>query len=215
MPAIPSDRDGWFRNEEWNSDIAEAFQQRLAKARKKAQYLRIQALYLVDCHPEAALDLLEQYFETGDVFDANQAYLQKGHALSNLGDLEGAVAAYEAALARERVPPSIKTQAYLDYPALVVSGGLDHLIERALRILEDHEDRPVFPVERFRATGLRALLLERSGQSDAARIFARLALDAAAETQSGLSYHQDLGLVSTEDRDLLDQVARLVGDEIN
>jgi hypothetical protein len=211
----PSDRDSWFRNQEWNTDIAAAFQQRLAKARKKAQYLRIQALYLVDRHPEAALVLLEQYFETGDILDVSQALLQKAHALANLGDLYGAVAAYEAALARERVLPSARTQTYLDYPALIVSSRLDHLNDRALEILQEHEDRPVFPVERFRAAGLRAVLLERSGQSDAARVFAMLAMDAATETQSGFRYHQDLGLVSAADRELVDQVAQVLRDQIN
>ena len=215
MPAGPSDRDNWFRNEEWNSDIAQAFQLRLARARKKGQYLRIQALYLVDRYPEAALDLIEQYFETGDTFDVSQAFLQRAQALANLGDLDAAVAAYEASLGQEQVLPSIKTQAYLDYPALVVSRGLHHLNTRALEVLRQHEDRPVFPVERFRAAGLRAVLLERSGQSGAARAFARLAMDAAAVTRSGFRYHQDLGLVSAADRELVEQVARLLRDEIN
>ncbi len=215
MPGGPSDRDSWFRNEEWNSEIAAAFQRRLARARKKAQYLRIQAWYLVNRQPEAALELLEQYFETEDVFEANQAYLQKGHALANLGDLDGAVAAYEAALELERGRRSTRTQVYLDYPALVVSRRLDHLIARALQILQEHNDRPVFPVERFRAAGLRAVLLERSGQSGAARVFAKLAMDAAAETQSGFRYHQGLGLVSAAERDLVEHVAQLLADEIN
>jgi tetratricopeptide (TPR) repeat protein len=210
-----SDRDRWFRNKEWSDEIAEAFRQRLARARRKAQYLRIQALYLIECHPEAALDLLEQYFKTGDEFDVNLALLHKGAALTNLGDITGAVAAYEEALAWETSRYSQKTQAYLDYPSLIVSRGLDHLYARAMQILQEHEDRPVFPVEHFRAAALRAVLLERFGQPDAARAFARAALAAAAEQKSGFRYHQNLGLVSAADRELVEQVARLLGNELN
>jgi len=215
MPAVSSDRDRWFRNEEWNSEIAEAFQQRLARARRKAQYLRIQAYYLIESHPKAALELLEQYFETGDQFEVNLAYLHKGAALTNLGDTAGAVIAYEDALAWESSRHSQKTWAYLDYPMLIVSRGLNHLFARAMQVLQEHEDRPVFPVEHFRAAALRAVLLGRSGQSEAARDFARAALAAASEQKSGFRYHQNVGLVSAADRELVEQVAAMLGNELN
>jgi tetratricopeptide (TPR) repeat protein len=202
-------KDDWYRSKTWNDEVEVNFRLRLRRARDKSQYLRIQASYLAASHPRVALSLLDQYFSLGEHFDWAEAYVDKARALIALGDVEGAVTSYEAALERERVYPSLKTQAYLDFACLVVEARILHFYSRALEVLESHRDRPMFPVDRCRANGARALLLQHSGRTREARDAANLAMAAASETQSGFRYHQQLGLVNDTENALAKQIAAL------
>ncbi len=114
-------REDWYRNKEWNSSIAEAFTAKLKRARDKPQYLRIQASYLTDKYPTVALELFDQYFSLGDNFDHSQANVGRAEAYIALGNIDNAIAAYEAALAFEAIKPNVLTQAYIALPFLVAT----------------------------------------------------------------------------------------------
>ncbi len=103
--------DEWYRNKSWDADIANAFESKLKRARRKSQYLRIQSSYLASSHPEIALDLLERYFQQGEDFDHAQAYVHRAEAYLALGGVEDAFTAYEAALRREAEFPNLRTGA--------------------------------------------------------------------------------------------------------
>ncbi len=108
----------WFRNAEWNDSIERAFHEKLRRARRKEQYLRIQASTLAHSYPEVALKLLDRYFELPDDFDHAQAHVDRATALLALGRVADAITAYEAALAREAVFPNLQTQAILTFRTL-------------------------------------------------------------------------------------------------
>lgn len=203
--------DDWYRNRVWDADVEAGFRERLRRARDKAQYLRIQASCLARSHPKAALGLLDEYFALGEHFDIAQAHVDRAQALTALGDIEGAFSSCEAALERERMFPSSKTQAYLDFACLVVEAGVERLYARALDVLDSHRDRPVFPADRYRANGARALLLEQLGRLQEARAAAGLAMAAAGETESGFRHHRHLGLVQGTDEAFARRVAALAG----
>jgi len=202
-------RDDWCRNTTWNAAIEADFQQRLRRARDKSQRLRIQASYLTESHPTVALGLLEQYFTLGDHFDTAQAHVDKARAMIALGDVDGALSSYEAALERERQFPSLETQAYLDFPCLVVEAEIVPMYARALDTLQAYQDRPMFPVERYRAHGARALLLHHFGRKQEAKAEAALAMAATHEAQSGFRYHQHIGLVRGTNDGFAKRVAAL------
>src|SRR5262245_14257718 len=90
----------WFRNTRWNASIEQAFDDKLRRARRKEQYLRIQASMLARSHPDAALALLARYFELPNDFDHAQAHVDRATAYLALGRVADAVGAYEAALER-------------------------------------------------------------------------------------------------------------------
>ncbi|KAB7762182.1 tetratricopeptide repeat protein [Xanthomonas maliensis] len=188
-------RDDWYRNTDWNDAISSTFFEKLKRARNKSQYLRIQACTLAKGHPEVALDLLDRYFALGENFDMAQAYVDRATAYLALGDLESAIAAYEMAVARERVFPNLRTGASLDLPYLIAMNGISDRYEHAFSMLSGPTDGLMFPVDRFKHHAARAMIL-RSSDRNAAAAEARLALESAALDHSGFRYHPKLGLVS-------------------
>jgi tetratricopeptide (TPR) repeat protein len=183
---------------------------RLQRAINKSQYLRIQAAYLASVAPEAALRLLEQYFQLGEDFDYAQACVDRAEAYLTLGNLDAAVASYEAALERERTYPKSQTEAYLKYSLLIVTRRLSALYSRAMEVLDEKQSSLMFPVDRYRAHGIRALILDEWGKGDEAKRIAALALAAASETQSGFRHHQHVGLVPTTADDFAHRLEAIV-----
>ena len=187
--------DGWFRNSEWNEAIALAFEQKLKRARRKSQYLRIQACTLARSHPHVALALLERYFALGEDFDHAQAHVDRANAYLALDNMDAAIQSYEAALEREHVFPNFRTNAHLDLPYLIALNGIAGRFDQAMAMLSSSEERLMFPADRFKHHAARAVILARSNPT-AARMEARSALEAAALDHSGFRYHPAAGLVS-------------------
>ncbi len=186
----------WFRNTTWDAAIEVAFDEKLRRARRKEQYLRIQACTLARSHPEVALKLLDRYFELHDDFDHAQAHVDRATALLTLSRVDEALAAYEAALAREAVFPKVQTQAYLDLPYVVATRGVREQYRRALDLLHLHESRLMFPVDHFRWHAAHALIGAATGEAEAVRSHAERALEAASRDDSGFRYHPSVGLVT-------------------
>src|SRR5581483_7696923 len=148
-------KDDWFRNSDWSAEIEASFRAKLARAKDKAQYLRIQAAYLAKREPDTALRLLEEYFQLGDHFDHAQAHVSRAEAYLSLGNLAGAVASYEAALERERVFPKLRTQAWVLLLMLIANRRMTQLYPRALELVDQHQqpEHLLFPMDRYRVHG--------------------------------------------------------------
>jgi tetratricopeptide (TPR) repeat protein len=196
--------DDWFRNRSWNQDIEQQFFEKLKRARQKGQYLRIQASMLSHSHPQVTLELLEHYFSIPNDFDQAQAHVDRAEALLALRRDEEAINSYEAALVREAEYPKLLTQAYLDLPWLIVSRGMQGRYGRALQILEAHESRLMFRVDRFRWNAARCLIAASQQDLSAAQSFARRALEAASDGHSGFRYHPKVGIVGDENQGVIE-----------
>ncbi|HHI80511.1 MAG TPA: hypothetical protein ENK02_11075 [Planctomycetes bacterium] len=201
--------DEWYRNTEWNEQIAEQFEVKLKRARQKAQYLRIQASSLARSEPRVSLELLDRYFDLGDEFDHAQGYVDRATAYRSLGKLKEAVKAYEHALRREAEFPNLQTQAYLELPFLIATTPIPERFDQALTLLDQFRDRPRFPVESFRWNAAYALILEAQSQARDAAPYAQAALEAAAKETSEFRYHQSLGLVGRCYRELVQELERI------
>src|SRR3989337_3519878 len=88
----------WFRNAEWNEEIAAAFEARLSRARQKAEYLNIQGYMLLATLPAIAGELLRRAIALDDPGQTARACLYLGTALAGTGDLDSAIAALEAGM---------------------------------------------------------------------------------------------------------------------
>jgi hypothetical protein len=198
----------WFRNTTWNEAIQRGFNEKLHRARRKEQYLRIQACTLARSHPEVALKLLDQYFLLKDDFDHAQAHVDRATALLVLGRINEAIASYDAALAREVEFPNLQTQAYLDLPYLIATRGIRERYAYAMQLLEKHKARLMFPIDHFRWHAACALIAIGSHDPVAAKEHARRALDAAAHDHSGFRYHPAIGLVTDQYDGLVEELKR-------
>jgi tetratricopeptide (TPR) repeat protein len=201
--------DDWFRNRDWNAAIARRFEEKLRRARRKEQYLRIQACTLASSHSTVALELLDRYFGMTDDFDHAQAYVDRATALKALGRIEEAAQAYESAMEREAAFPNLKTQAFLELPILIAAKALQSRYDQALAVLEQHADRLMFPVDHFLWQVAYALILAAKGERARAATHARSALQAASRDNSGFRYHPTVGLVTDEHDGLLRELAAL------
>jgi len=196
----------WFRNTIWNEAIEQSFNEKLHRARRKEQYLRIQACTLARSHPDVAIRLLDRYFSLKDDFDHAQAYVDRATALLTLGRTNEAVESYSAALAREVEFPNLLTQAYLDLPYLIATRGIRERYSYAMRILEQHKARLMFPVDHFRWHAACALITAETHDDVTAKAHAQRALEAAALDHSGFRYHPTVGLVTDQYDDLVQKL---------
>jgi tetratricopeptide (TPR) repeat protein len=188
--------DKWFRNVTWSDTVAQTFEAKLRRARRKEHYLRIQASMLRESHPEVAHALLDRYFALPDQFDAAQAHVDRAHAYLAQQKLEEAILAFERALSREDEFPDLKTDAYIDLPFEIATRRLLPYYDRALDLLKRHQSRRTFPVDFFKWNAAQALIAASTGRTEACHSFARAALDASERRGSGFSYRPDAGLVS-------------------
>lgn len=188
--------DQWFRNASWNETVALAFEKKLGRARRKSQYLRIQASTLAPTHPLVALNLLDRYFALGDDFDHAQAHVDRATAYLALGEIEAGIQSYEAALKREEVFPNLRTGAYLDLPYQIALLGITERYEQAMAMLAAATEQLMFPVDHFKFHAVKALINSAKGDRSTARVDARTALEAAARDHSGFRYHPGVGLVA-------------------
>ena len=199
-------RGDWFRNTDWSDEIETAFFGKLRRARRKQQYLRIQASILARCQPAVALRLLNDYFALGDYFDHAQAHVDRASAYLTLGDTDSAVAACKAALAREQQHPRLLTEAWIRLPFLIASHGIQSHHDLALELLQQHRARLMFPADHFRWHAAHALIFSAQGQFALARQYA---LTAATQEHSGFRYHPTVGLVGTQYKDIYKQLSAI------
>jgi tetratricopeptide (TPR) repeat protein len=185
-------RQDWFRNTDWNPEIKATFYKKLGRARKKDQYLKIQAYYLSCTFPEVALDLLEEYFARGDKFFLADAFVTQASAYLSLGNIENAFTSYERALNREREFPHAGTEAFVDYPFLVAKRRCRERYDSALEVLRGKKTG-IFRVHAFKREAALALILADLKECSSAREHAVAALGFAETPGSGLRYHPHLG----------------------
>jgi tetratricopeptide (TPR) repeat protein len=209
-------RDDWFRNHNWSPAISAAFFARLAKSKgsaKRAQYLRIQAVELASTGKEklvrAAMQLLEQHLdEFSDPYEQTQAHAQAAECNALLNQVDKAIDHFRASLIANKQAPNIDCGVAVEFPWLIACHRRKDLYDEALELLP--EDAGLFPVSRFKASAVRAVIADARGQAPEAVRNAQVALEAASQTESGLRYHKALGLVGPNHKEMVQWLRKRV-----
>jgi hypothetical protein len=202
----------WFRKTEWNEEIEAAFWRRLGRARpfNQKQYLRIQAVSLVDTHPSVSLVLLEAYFAAGGDILRAFALGTRAKAYVVLKDWDRALEAYSHALAYEAAHPGSSGSAYDEYPLLVAKLRRRERYGEVLQLFEGGRTE-YFAAQIFNRCAALALIHDDLGHATEAGDAAATALAAAAAQHSGLRYHPGAGLVCDIEDELRVTLLRIAG----
>ena len=199
----------WFRNSNWNDGVAAAFEAKLARARDKAQYLRIQGSLLKDSHPAAAVALLDRCIALNSEFHTAHALLDKAHALYVLGEVGGALDTLEQAMEQEDLHPMFRTSAPYDYAMLVALHRDTARYGRALAAL-GLQPEAMFASMDFQADSARAIILDAIGDRESAREAAARALQAEAVEVGWVPGYPLVGVVSNPDNPLSSEIRRIL-----
>ena len=206
----------WYRKNTWTEEDQARFFQKLKRARpwSRSQYLRIQAYYLQKAGIFLpAIALLEQFVaEHPDDVQLAETWTQMAECKRSVDDINGAVEAYRRAVAQMRIRTNVKTSALQDYPLMVARLNLKELFDEAKALLspEAVEDA-LFAVGGFKLHAARALILASEGDHEGAQSEAIRALDLAEIRKSGITYHQNIGLVGKSQADVIRRLVEIIG----
>lgn len=185
----------WYRNTNWDENIAKDFEERLARARQKADYLRIQGIALGDSHPAIAIQLLERCVELKDPNWTAPALASIGGILLKQGKIDETINALDRATLQEELQPDgVWTNAPRDFCFLVALHEKRELYDRAWEILQLLA--PVdFGAAGYARNGALSVIQAHRGETKEAANYAekalRSALDQDANLPDGLELNPD------------------------
>ena len=208
--------DDWFRRKTWTAKDREEFFARLGRSRgafHKAQYARIQAYELLTTRKRdayvAALELLDMVLSEwrGDAQLAS-VYHHRAECHLGLGDTQQALESFREVFKAQREFKGELTGAHLDFGWFAITKPMPEIYDEVLDVLDEFADE-VFPIQRYRANAIRALIYDSRGQREQAQAHAVSALNDAAATHSGFRYHAKLGLVKYPDQIIHNKLKKL------
>jgi tetratricopeptide (TPR) repeat protein len=218
----------WCNKKTWNEADKADFFSRLSRRGDKVKYLSLQASGLEEVgSPEllaAAITLWDQLIVelTNDTTFTHHkqlaaAYNRKAACYLKLGDVDNSITAYRRVFAIERESGSPATLAFFDFGRLVAEKNLRHHFDEALSALDAGAKYigKHLPADTFNFYGIRALIAARKGETEKAKDFARLALEAARKDNSGIRNHPKFGLVDNRESKFLQSIEAIVTAEIH
>ena len=182
----------WYRNVDWSDEIAVDFEKRLSGSRhQKAQNLSLQGLHLIPRHPDVARDLLSRAVAMDDPFETPRAMANLAKAELALGNVDGALSTYEAALERQAKQPNFVAVQPVDYIFVVGIFGRSDRLPVAEPIADALPDEGIFgPDPQIFAA--KALVFALAGRDEDARRAAARALPLMADLPDGVALGIDL-----------------------
>lgn len=187
----------------WTEIDEQEFFSKLARARKdsRAQYLKVQAIELVDTKEmdllkvaeTLLLKMLNDYPE--DNFNKSSALNTLGYIYRLREDYEIALDYYKKSLDFEKVYPNVITSSYIDYSELVIKLSKINQYSFIQEMLEPKLPRELFPVNKYKISLILAAVNKFNKEDEKAQYYSSIAEENASATTSGLRYHKDLGLV--------------------
>ncbi|MCU7552906.1 hypothetical protein OCK74_27550 [Chitinophagaceae bacterium LB-8] len=207
----------WYRNKIWNEIVATDFEARLKRSRgayNKAQYLRIQASYLLNSDDSdtqlAGVSLMERLLKDYPEEEFSVVFAQE-----QLGDYYIHVGAYKKAEMYYRlVTDHYRTKntrsgtsglADLKLAETILNGNIEDKFEEAYKLCKNHPvDSIILNSDKFYHAALSAQVCERMNKKEEAKQYAKVALAFSYITEPQFSRHKTVGLVNATDIQLME-----------
>lgn len=204
----------WYRRKTWTKNDEEEFFLKLNRARKdsRAQYLKIQAIELIETKKDNLLDIAESLiFKIFSDFPDNR--IDKAQSLCTLGDIyrerknfDKAMDYYKQAIKFEAEYPNVKTQAYLSFSELAVKNKKISEYDFVEKLVSFRVKGSFFPIEKYKDFSILSIISGYNKKFEDAKNYAKIAEENATALTSDLQKHKNLGLVKKRDNVLDDLV---------
>jgi len=197
----------WYRQKKWSRTDEEFFFAKLGRARKdgRAQYLKVQAIELVETKDPKLLDVAESLINKlfseypDDRFNRASALVTLGKIYQLKNDDNKAIDYYKQAIDFEIIYPQVQTQAYMYFSELVIKLKKVELYDIAEKLLINKMPHTLFPIEKYKGYSILSIISTHKHSTEQAAHFEALAEQNANKETSGLRYHKYLGIVKDRD----------------
>jgi len=193
----------WYRRKTWTTIDEEEFFSKLGRARKdgRAQYLRVQAIELIETNDINLLSIAEKLLNKvlTDYPDNN---FERSQILNSFGaiyrlrqDYTKAIDYYKRSLDFEIIYPNNITSSFLDFSELVIKTNSIHLFDFVENLLKSRIKNEIFPINKYKIYTILTIINKHKGKEEETKMYADLAEQEAKLKTSGLRYHKSLGIV--------------------
>ncbi|MGN7784464.1 hypothetical protein ACTJIJ_08055 [Niabella sp. 22666] len=186
----------WYRRKTWTKADEEEYFAKLARARKdgRAQYLRIQAIELIETKDKNLLAVAESLLNK-ILIDYPDNRIEKSQTFNSLGeiykrreDYETALEYFQKSLDFEKEFPNVITTAYLNFSETVIRAEKTELYVKVENLLTEkiNQDTLKFPIQNYVMYSVMAIIAEYKGNWEQVKIYASLAEKNATKQTNSL-----------------------------
>ena len=214
--------DDWFRNTTWNNEIEAEFEARLKRSRgafNKAQYLRIQASYLLDNSDKnnqlVGLRLMERLIKDypTEEFSTIFGHEQIGDYFLKHGDIDIAEQQFRIVTdyyKNKKSRSGTSGIADLKLAETILTSNQADKFEEAYQLCKEYPiGELTMNSDKFYYAALAARLCDKMNKKEEAKDYAKTAITLSKITEPQFSRHKTVGLVNAADKQLriLEQIA--------
>ncbi len=200
--------DDWYRNKNWSGAIETEFEARLKRSRggfNKAQYLRIQASYLLDSSDKNN-QLIGLRLMNRMITDFPTEEFSVIFGIEQLGDYYSKHGVYDKAehyfrvvtdhYKNENSRSGTSATADLKLAETILIANHSNKFNEAYKLCKDYPvDELTFNNDKFYYAELLAKLCDKMNKNDEAKEYAKIALEFSKITKPQLPRHKTVGLV--------------------
>jgi len=209
----------WYRRKTWTKTDEEEYFAKLGRARKdgQAQYLRVQAIELIETKDKNLLSVAETLLNK-ILTDYPENRIEKSQTYNSLGEIyklrenyETALEYFQKSLDFEKEFPNVITTAYLNFSETIIRAEETELYDKVEKLLTGkiRENTLEFPIQDYIIYSIMTVIADYKGDLEQAKIYADLA-EKNAMTQTNSLWNpqkKKIGIV----KDRIKWLDKLVG----